>query len=107
MHEAPTNAGFGEGSMYAALPLHAERLFPRFEPVTSRSQWCNLTVTMSLICMDIKYFIFTLWQLYVLFLFSTRFTSSKRFIYNVYTSNTRGNIMLRMLCVDENAEICM
>ena len=37
MHEAPAIVGSGEGSMYATLPLHAERLFPGFEPVTSRS----------------------------------------------------------------------
>ena len=45
VHEAPAIVGSGEGSMYAALPPHAERLFPWFKPVTSRSQWSNLTVT--------------------------------------------------------------
>ena len=27
VHDAPAIAGSGEGSMYVALPLHAERLF--------------------------------------------------------------------------------
>ena len=31
--------------MYVALLPHAKRLFSRFEPVTSRLQWSNLTVT--------------------------------------------------------------
>ena len=48
MHEAPAITGSGEGSMYAVLPLHAKRLFPEFKPVTSKSQWSNLTVTLRL-----------------------------------------------------------
>lgn len=28
MHKVPTTAGFGEGQMFIALPMHVERLFP-------------------------------------------------------------------------------
>ena len=38
VHEAFAIVWSGESLMYAALPPHTERLFPRFEHVTSRSQ---------------------------------------------------------------------
>lgn len=42
MHKASTVADSGEGQKYAALPMHVERLFLCFEPVTSRLKWRNL-----------------------------------------------------------------
>lgn len=43
MHEDPTSAGSGEGLIYAVLPLQAERLFLRIEPVTYRPRWDSFT----------------------------------------------------------------
>lgn len=44
----PAYMGYGEELIYAALPLQAERLFPRIEPVTNRPQWGSLVWRLTL-----------------------------------------------------------
>lgn len=44
VYEAPITAGCGKGQMFAALPLHAERLFLYFGLVTPKLQWSNLII---------------------------------------------------------------
>lgn len=44
MYEAPTIAVSREGQVYAALPLHVERLIFCFEPMTPNSPWSNLVM---------------------------------------------------------------
>jgi len=46
MHTAPTKRSLE--SLSAALPSQAERLFPRFEPMSSRPQGSKLTLVLRL-----------------------------------------------------------
>lgn len=44
MHEASATVAFGEGQIYAALPVHMEMLFLYFESITPKSEWISLMV---------------------------------------------------------------
>lgn len=55
VHEVPTIAGSGEGQMYVALILYAERLFMCFKLVTLRLQWTNHTILPRLTLYDRKF----------------------------------------------------